>query len=518
MAAANDSQGLKIAVAVFVTLSVILSVTTYFSYQAYSQADAKFTKAEGELATAKRAQSDALNQTDALRKEIGLKAEDPDAIKTEIKNENKKNDDEIKSLVAQVNDVVAKAQAAGANGPELEDAKAKVQQIAAAYSSEPGKTYIASLDRLIQLMKNLALVTTQVSLNYTDVKRNLESSNSVNAQKLNVETDAVKKAKDDLTAEHEKHESERQSLLTRVDKYNTDNARMATEIANLTAKLRETEDDFSKRLAVAQQTIREYRDRVERSDTVLDRPDGKVTFVDYTRGEIHTNLTRTTGARPQMQLAIFDSQSPGIPTDKPKGTVTLIQVGDRESIARIDKTNSNIEPIRTGDIIYSAAWSPNDPMRFALIGKIDINRDGKDDRGDLKRMIEQSGGIVSYDLPPPDTGKETGKMTGREAWYVVDDRTPLAEVYTKSSTTATENADFLKKQSERIREARLNGVRPMPVERLLPYLGYDYAAPVRGRAEAVDTQSLKRVLAPRPDAEKAQPKQDATTNPADESK
>ena len=64
-------------------------------------------------------------------------------------------------------------------------------------------------------------------------------------------------------------------------------------------------------------------------------------------------------------------------------------------------------------------------MRFALIGKIDVNRDGRDDRDDLKRMIEAAGGIVDYDLPPPEAGKETGKLTGRDAWYVIDDRMPF---------------------------------------------------------------------------------------------
>ena len=38
MAAANESQGLKIAVAVFVTLTVVLAVTTYFAYSSYDQA------------------------------------------------------------------------------------------------------------------------------------------------------------------------------------------------------------------------------------------------------------------------------------------------------------------------------------------------------------------------------------------------------------------------------------------------------------------------------------------------
>lgn len=198
-----------------------------------------------------------------------------------------------------------------------------------------------------------------------------------------------------------------------------------------------------------------------------------------------------------MVLAIFDAKSPGVPTDKPKGTVELIDVNERGSIARIQNTVSSIDPIKVGDVVYSAAWSPNEPMRFALIGKIDIDRNGVDDRNDLKRMIEAAGGIVDYDLPPPDVGRETGKLTGKDAWYVTDERPPLQDVYQPKTVTGNETAEFLRKQSEALREARLNGVRPMPVERLLPFLGYDFNAPVIGRPEKVDTRALKRVLAPK---------------------
>ena len=118
------------------------------------------------------------------------------------------------------------------------------------------------------------------------------------------------------------------------------------------------------------------------------------------------------GARPQMSFSIFDRHAPGIPSEKPKAKVELIYVGSTYSIARIDKTNSPIEPIRAGDLLYSPAWSPNNPTRFALIGKIDVNRDDRDDRQDLIRLIEAAGGIVDYDLPPPEAGKEKGKIDG----------------------------------------------------------------------------------------------------------
>ena len=53
-------------------------------------------------------------------------------------------------------------------------------------------------------------------------------------------------------------------------------------------------------------------------------------------------------------------------------------------------------------------------------------------------------------------------MTGADAWYVVDERENYREVYgSGKGVSASENAEFLKKQSEAIREARLNGVRPM---------------------------------------------------------
>ena len=274
------------------------------------------------------------------------------------------------------------------------------------------------------------------------------------------------------------------------------------------------EDDFSKSLALSQQTIREQRDQLERKETVLDRPDGLITFVNYDRREIHTNVTRSMGARPQMKFTIFDSHSAGIPTDKPKGTIELISVGDRESIARIVKTYNSIDPMRVGDFVYSPAWSANDPMRFALIGKIDINRDGRDDRADLKRMIEAAGGIVDYDLPPPDAGRETGKLSGSDAWYVVDERMPFREVYAKTNVTSNENAEFLKKQTDAVREARQNGVRPMPIERLLPYLGYDFGGAIRGRAEAVDVQAQKRLLNPKQQPERVTPPAEAAPKEA----
>ena len=158
-----------------------------------------------------------------------------------------------------------------------------------------------------------------------------------------------------------------------------------------------------------------------------------------------------------MKMTVFDANSPGIPTEKPKGNIELIQVGEQYSIAHIDKMVNEIDPIRVGDIVYSPAWSPKEPMRFALIGKIDVNRDGKDDREDLKRMIQEAGGIVDYDLPPPDLGKESGKLSARIAWYVTDERMPLREVFeARTDAGLAAQAQF---ESVLARRSRRHGAR-----------------------------------------------------------
>jgi hypothetical protein len=50
---------------------------------------------------------------------------------------------------------------------------------------------------------------------------------------------------------------------------------------------------------------------------------------------------------------------------------------------------------------------------------------------------------------------------------------------------------------EKIKEARLNGIRPLLIGKLLAYLGYDYSVPVAGRPEAVNVEALRRLTAPR---------------------
>jgi len=512
MAAANESQGLKIAVVTFIVLTVILTVTSYFLYSAYSAADARLTSANEQLSEKTKASSLAITQYEEVRGKVGTKNQEYDQAKEEINAHFKKMDQRLEAVLSATNAAVQKAQADGAQGTELEEAKQNIQKIIASVRSEPNKSYISSIDRLHELFENLALLTTELSINYVNLRKSLEAATSVAKTQVDVETQAAAKSQADVLSEQKNHEEARGILVTKVSELQGANDKQATDLANANQKIKQQEEDFARKQETLTTIIREERDQNERKELILDRPDGYVTYVDYERREVLVSLNRRQGARPQMKMTIFDAKSPGIPTERPKGSIELTQIGDQFSAARIVKTDSSIDPIRVGDIVYSAAWSPNQPMRFALVGKMDVNRDGKDDRDELKRMIQEAGGTIDFDLPPADLGKETGSLSPRIDWYVIDNRMPLREVYAaKNAAVEVSQEKLSQRVGEIVREARLNGIRPMTIEHLLAFLGYDMNAPVIGRPEAVDANALKRLTAPRRTGESAKPSIDTTT-------
>ena len=76
--------------------------------------------------------------------------------------------------------------------------------------------YISSLDRLTELMENLALLSTELWVNYIELRHQLEAATTVAKSQMDVQTKAAEASRADLDAEHKKHEEERQILVTKV--------------------------------------------------------------------------------------------------------------------------------------------------------------------------------------------------------------------------------------------------------------------------------------------------------------
>ncbi len=499
MAAANESQGLKISVAVFIALTVFLMVSSYFLYTNGLSEAARNEAAQESLRKAKAAQDLAVQQYDTLRNKIGVKASEIDPVNEEMSGHMKKMAERLGATLEPANAAVSKAQQNGAQGPELDEARQNVQKAISSFQSEPNKTYMSAMDRMAEIFENYSMLTTEMAINYVNLRRSLEAATSVAKQGNDVQSAAASKAHTETVEEQKRHEEERSTLLTKVDQLQTALDKVQNELLAAKTEITRQGEDFARQRETFLTIQRDLRDRLERNnENILDRPDGYVTYVDYETAEVLVSINRQMGARPQMKMTIFDARSPGIPTEKPKGNIELTSVGETSSHARIIKTDSRIDPIRVGDIVYSPSWSPNQPTRFALVGKMDVNRDSRDDRQELKRMILESGGVVDYDLPPNDLGKPMGAINPRIDWYVIDERLPFRDIFAKQTDAAVASAaKDSKATSDAVKECRLNGIRPMTIGKLLAYLGYDMNTPILGRTEVSDPNAMRRLVAPR---------------------
>jgi hypothetical protein len=493
----NENQGLKIAVACFVMLSVILAVTTYFGFKSYGEAYKNFKTAEGDAKNERDEHAKIQRYFNDFKDKAGFPKATDEGIPKAITDYRDGVGKKVAASIEECKKAIQQYKEAGGGQAKIDELSASLDSIVGGLN-DPAQTLMSQSDRLTELLGNQALISTNLALEFKTTRTILEATNGINAAKLQVATEQTSATKKDLNDEHDKHEQARQSLMAKVDALQSDTNKQAQEIASLKNLLAQQQDDFKKQNSDLRTILASQRDLLDKKDTVLDKKDGTITFVDYTRGEVRTDLTRSTGAREQMILTIFDKNAPGLPSDKPKGTIELIQVNNNGSVARIIETKSSINPMKAGDQVYSASWDPNRPLQYALMGKIDMNRDGRDDRADLKRMIESSGGIVAYDLPPSNVGPETGKLSPRITWYVVDDQIPYHPQNARElRALGSEDEGFLKKRTAAIKIAREDGIRPKPLDRLLNELGYSYNTVTPGRVEAADRKAIEGILRPK---------------------
>ncbi len=176
MSAAKESLGLKIAVAAFITLTVILTMTSCFFYSIATDAQARLDPLRHEHAKARYVADVAVRQYEEMRSLLGTKAYEFDAVNEEISAKFKNVDERLSNLMSAVDAAVENARQSGARGRDLEDAKLKLQKAVASYRSDPNKNCISALERLTELMENLALVTTELSRYYVGAGKGVEGA------------------------------------------------------------------------------------------------------------------------------------------------------------------------------------------------------------------------------------------------------------------------------------------------------------------------------------------------------
>jgi hypothetical protein len=438
--AQREGQGLQIAVIVFAMLTIILAITTYVFY-AQSQTNYKDLQAKTKALDDKQNENNKLlGRVTAMNYVLGLKSttmQDVDLAKSRAGD-----DPDMKEILDNFTSdmtLVGGEQVAGGT---------------ASY-----RTFVSSL--LAALNKKNASIA-DANAQTRKAQEDKDAAEKAALARAQTAEASAKKAEETYTTESQKFTADRATTDEEKGKLAT---QLTTFSAKATADLKKIQDErdaLTKASATQQGTIKTLGERLEEykkeEASLFERPDGHIRFVNQRLQMVSIDVGRVDGLLRQTTFSVFDHNENGISNAKPKARIEVVSLDDHMSEARIlEDTPAN--PIISGDIIFTPAWSPGQRVHFALAMKMDINKDRVDDYEMVKNIILMNGGVIDAELRAD--GTRVGDITVNTRYFVQGER--------PSEATSQKVLDQFK---EFDKERERSGVEKIPVEKLLSLMGW----------------------------------------------
>jgi hypothetical protein len=188
-------------------------------------------------------------------------------------------------------------------------------------------------------------------------------------------------------------------------------------------------------------------------------PDGRITSVNQKTNSVMVNLGSADGLRKQVTFSVYDQTENSATKAHKKAGIEVTRIMDEHlAEGRIIHAETN-NPILPGDYVYSPVWHSGPRIHYALIGWMDIDGDGNNDREFVRNLIELNGGVV--DMEQGDDGRAEGAMTV-ETRYLVD----IKELPEKSAANMVTVRNQMRSQAAEL------GVKLIHVNELLSYMGW----------------------------------------------
>jgi hypothetical protein len=302
--------------------------------------------------------------------------------------------------------------------------------------------------------------------------------------------DAERKKAEQLAAQLEQtqvnyaqKEKERQEEITKIQQ---DRQKLAKQSeTEKRAYLAEIDKLTKKRDELAKQNEFLGRQLEEIRGEDFQYPQGKITEVTDGGRTVYLNLGKADGLRPGVRFSVLEEETTKVADAKPKARLIVVDVNqqtDHLSRARV-LPDARPTTILRGDKIYSPVWQPGREVVFGLVGKMDYDNDGKDDREALKALIASSGGKVSVDMRPD--GRTEGALTPNTRWLVIGDEFKVLG----GGALEGSNEIIAKRRAELEQQAKSLGIGRMDIDKLMGYLrgtGEEDVIPLGSATRATD--------------------------------
>ena len=244
------------------------------------------------------------------------------------------------------------------------------------------------------------------------------------------------------------------------------------QIAELQRVVEDQDKQMVQKFALHRSTVRRLNRMLQKRDSHrFEHSDGKITLVDDSGRLVWVDLGSADKLKAGIRFSVFDQSAEQIGGSRKgiKGVIEVSRVtGPHRAQARIiDRDRLN--PVLKGDLVFSPIWSVGHSERFALVGLIDLNDDGRSDIEGLRRYVAESGSRMSVWVD--DTGARNGGEVDMSIKYLVVGNTPTPD-QARNDAQRTSYNRLIGHLTAMREEAYDHGVRVIRLNDFLAYIGY----------------------------------------------
>ena len=322
---------------------------------------------------------------------------------------------------------------------------------------------------IVDLMKAIRERNMEIDKLKKEVDKAIQEVASIRAQETKARETAEKARADiekDLVAAREDYRKKEAELQKSVDDVTVEKDNIAQKAKKdadgLKSEIGKREAEIASLKSEKKQAIETNLSKVQRED--FESAQGRVVNVDKGGAIVFVNLGKNDGIRKGLRFNILPEDTIRISESKAKCQIEITRVFDTSSQARVIPNRLNI-PVIDSDLVYSPFWSAGERVEYALVGKMDINGDGTDDREQVRSLIEASGGVVVEDVGP-DTKPGKSQITFNTRFLVIGQMPSGVE----NASDDARLQDIGKRYQDIISRARKLSLAEMTLQKLQGFL------------------------------------------------
>tara|TARA_Y100001978_G_C23691155_1_gene434885 strand:- start:575 stop:1999 length:1425 start_codon:yes stop_codon:yes gene_type:complete len=436
-----ESTPIFIALILFVVLSIVLGVTTFMFYKGEEDAITARREADAEREIAERATKETQKKVDQLKGLVGAPPDPAGPTVEEIMQEYEQNQNVYGETYKRN------------NGSELDNPNASTYPLMLQYVMDMNKSLYEQISQ-----KDTQL--SEIEQAHAAEKERLKAAHELTRKDLNALSDEIKTNNEKFAQDRREFEKLYNEAKADVESAQDAIVKVQDESRRNMNKVTEKINEVDNQLKVTTNALQNAR-KVD-----LEAPDGEVIWVNQVDGTVYIDLGSKDGLRRQTSFSVYDHDVANALTAEPKATLEVVQVKDDMAIAKVTSDifakDKLLNPILKGDKVISAVFHRGQPERFAVVGKIDIDGDGRSDLPLLLRLIERNGGVVDAFVDESGNKGGSNRITPRTKYLVMGEK--------PTDKTKTE---IFEAYNEMVAQADSKGVRVIPLKDLLDHMGFE---------------------------------------------